>query len=56
MEEPERRDFWDSFGEDKGPTLFAGTGANGRGAGSAIGTTSVKKGGKDDFFDSFGVS
>lgn len=55
--EPERRDFWDSFGEDKGATSFAGIGAKERtGGGSAIGTASVKKGGKDDFFDSFGVS
>lgn len=55
--EPERRDFWDSFGEDKGGTSFAGTSAKGRaGRGGAIGTAAVKKGGKDDFFDSFGVS
>ncbi|MDI1492348.1 MAG: Zn finger-containing GTPase- Activating Protein for ARF [Ramalina farinacea] len=41
---PERQDFWDSFG-DAGK---AGGGGGGGGGGGSIGTSAVKKGGKDE--------
>ena len=58
--EPERKDFWDSFGgSDEGASASVGSRAMGVASaaakkGSAIGTTAVKKtDGKDDWSEDF---
>lgn len=49
--EPERREFWDSFGGTAGEEAGVTSKVGAVGKGSAIGTAAVRKGGKEEGWD-----